>query len=291
VSASGDVALAREFDTGRIPVNVAATLSGSISANVDLGIVNAIYTFPTPVLGGQANIGLMGIYGRNNTSLDATLTGALTAGPFQFPFFRSDSFSDTVWGFGDLYPEFMLRWNKGVDNWMWYVTGDIPVGTYSSSSLANIGIGHGAIDTGAGYTYLNPQTGNEFSAVLGFTYNFTNTSTQYQNGVDMHLDWGASHFLSKQFLVGVVGYVYKEIGCDSGSGDHVGCFQSQVIGVGPQVGWLFPVGDLQGYLNLKGYREFDNRDRPDGWNIWATFVISPPTPIPPPMTRARMVTK
>jgi len=31
----------------------------------------------------------------------------------------------------------------------------------------------------------NPQTGHEFSGVLGFTYNFTNQSTQYQNGFDM----------------------------------------------------------------------------------------------------------
>jgi hypothetical protein len=27
------------------------------------------------------------------------------------------------------------------------------------------------IDAGFGYTYLNPQTGHEFSGVLGFTYN------------------------------------------------------------------------------------------------------------------------
>src|SRR5262249_11624530 len=67
-------------------------------------------------------------------------------------------------------------------------------------ALLHIGIGHGAIDAGVGYTYLNPQTGHEFSGVLGFTYNFTNQSTQYQNGVDMHFDWGASQFLTKQFL-------------------------------------------------------------------------------------------
>ena len=122
--------------------------------------------------------------------------------------------------------------------------------------LSNIGIGHGAIDAGGGYTYFNPQTGHEFSGVLGFTYNFKNTSTQYQNGVDMHFDWGASQFLSKQVMVGLVGYVYKEIGCDSGSGDRVGCFQSQVFGIGPQIGFLFPVGDMQGYLNFKAYGEF-----------------------------------
>ena len=81
---------------------------------------------------------------------------------------------------------------------MTYITGDIPVGAYDSTSLSNLGIGHGAIDAGGGYTYLNPQTGHEFSGVLGFTYNFTNQSTQYQNGVDMHFDWSASQFLTKQ---------------------------------------------------------------------------------------------
>ena len=132
-------------------------------------------------------------------------------------------------------------------------------------------------------------TGHEYSAVAGFTYNLENTSTNYQNGVDFHLDWAASQFLSKQFLVGVVGYLYQEVGCDSGSGDHVGCFQSRVVGLGPQVGYLFPVGDLQGYLNLKAYGEFANQDRPDGWNIWPTFSIAPATPTPP--TAQPLVTK
>ncbi len=31
----------------------------------------------------------------------------------------------------------------------------------------------------------------------------------------------------------------------------------------------------QGYLNLKGYKEFAAENRPDGWNVWLTFVISP----------------
>jgi hypothetical protein len=62
----------------------------------------------------------------------------------------------------------------------------------------------------------------------------------------------------------------------SGSGDRVGCFQSRVIGVGPQVGFIIPISaTTQGYLNLKGYKEFDNANRADGWNAWVTFVLSP----------------
>src|SRR5262249_2878651 len=238
------------------------------------------YTFATPVFGAQASVYLLGLYGRSEASLAGTLTGVLTVPPLGIgiPFARSDSISDSVWGWGDLLPMFILRWNNGVHNFMTYLTGDIPVGAYDSTRLANIGLGHGALDAGAGYTYFNPQTGHEFSATLGFTYNFLNQSTQYQNGVDMHLDWGASQFLSKQVMAGLVGYVYKEVGCDSGSGDRVGCFQSQVVGIGPQIGFIFPVGDLQGYVNIKGYREFANHDRPDGWNTWVTFTISPAPP-------------
>ena len=103
----------------------------------------------------------------------------------------------------------------------------------------------------------------------------------------MHFDWGASQFLTKQLQVGLVGYAYKDIGCDSGSGDRVGCFQSQVVGVGPQIGYIFPIGGMQGYLNLKAYGEFDGSDRPSGWNAWVTLVISPPAPAaapaPPPL--------
>ena len=75
-----------------------------------------------------------------------------------------------------------------------------------------------------------------------------------------------------------------------GSGDHVGCFQSQVFGIGPQFGYVFPLSQgLQGYINLKGYKEFGASDRPSGWNTSLTFVISPAAaPLPPP---SRMITK
>jgi hypothetical protein len=99
---------------------------------------------------------------------------------------------------------------------MVYVTGDIPAGDYSPTRLANLGIGHGTIDAGGAYTYLNPTTGNEFSATAGFTYNFKNPDTQYRNGIDFHFDWGAAHFVSKQVFVGLAGYAYQQITDDSG---------------------------------------------------------------------------
>jgi len=145
--------------------------------------------------------------------------------------------------------------------------------------LANLGIGHSAIDAGGGYTYFNPQTGHEFSATAGFTYNFINQSTQYQNGIDVHLDWGASQFLTKQLQVGLVGYIYNQLTDDSGSGDRVGAFRSRVVGIGPQFGYVVPLSkEYQGYFNVKGYKEFDGLHRADGWNLWLTFAVSPAAP-------------
>jgi hypothetical protein len=291
VSAGGGVSAAREVEIGKFPVTFSGTANLNLNAHIDLQAINPTYVFATPFLGGQASVGLMGLYGRNSTSLAGTLNGTVTGpGGTTIPFMRSDSFSDAVTGFTDLFPQFSLRWNAGVNNYMVYMTGDIPVGTYDSTRLANIGIGHGAFDAGGGYTYFDPQTGHEFSGVLGFTANLANPSTQYQNGVDMHFDWGISQFLSKQVEVGLVGYAYKEIGCDSGSGDRVGCFQSQVLGVGPQLAFIFPVGTMQGYLSFKGYKDFDAVDRPDGWNAWVTFSLSPAAPAPGTVTRP-IVTK
>ena len=53
---------------------------------------------------------------------------------------------------------------------------------------------------------------------------------------------GASQFLSKQLFIGVVGYVYQQLTGDSGSGTELGDFKSRVFGVGPQIGYLFPIG-------------------------------------------------
>ena len=288
VSAGANVGLAREFQIGRVPLNLQASLNANLDSRADLRFVFPFYTFATPLLGGQVSAGFLAGYGRIDTTLAGTLSGVLTTPLGAVPFARSDSINSTLWGFTDVIPLVSIRWNHGVHNFMVYATGDIPVGAYDSTRLSNLGIGHGALDGGAAYTYLDPQTGNEFSAALGFTYNYLNNSTQYQNGVDMHLDWGTSHFFTKQVMAGLVGYVYKEIGCDSGNGDRVGCFQSQVVGIGPQIGFIFPVGDLQGYLNFKGYKEFAAENRADGWNTWVTFTISPAPPTAASTPRPRI---
>lgn len=283
VKASGNVSASREIQIGRLSPTLSANLNANLDAKADLGIFAPSYVFATPVWGGQLAVGLTAIYGRAETSIDATLNATLGG----LGFTRSGSISDSTTGFGDLFPQASLRWNAGVHNFMTYVTGDIPVGTYSSTRLSNIGLGHGAIDGGVGYTYFDPMKGHEFSFVTGLTHNFRNPDTDYRNGLDWHFDWGASQFLSKQVHVGLVGYFYHQLTADSGQLAILGDFKSRVTGIGPQIGFIFPVGDMQGYLNFKGYKEFDAGNRPEGWNAWVTFVISPAAAKEPPSAAAR----
>jgi hypothetical protein len=59
-------------------------------------------------------------------------------------------------------------------------------------------------------------------------------------------------------LIGLVGCVYDQLTPDSGCKSILYPFESRVIGVGPQIGCIFPAGhNMQGYLTLKAYGEFD----------------------------------
>src|SRR4029078_2437546 len=252
VSAGGNVAFARQVTAGRLTTNFNGNVNANLDASAALYMGIPQYVFATPVLGGQAAIAAAVPYGRSRASVDATLTGSL--GPLGFPF--SGRTEDARSGWGDIAPMFTLRWNQGVHNFMTYLTGNLTTGRYDPSRLANLGIGHNAIDAGGAYTYFDPQKGHEFSATLGFTYNFENVHTDYQHGIDMHWYWGASQFLSKQLQVGLVGYLYNQLSCDSGSGDRVGCFKSRVAGIGPQIGYNIPITNHSpGYIHLKGDNE------------------------------------
>jgi hypothetical protein len=246
-------------------------LDANIKTNVDLAILTPGYTFQTPVFGGRLALNVYIPVGRAQTQIDSNVMGAL--GPIGFG--AQNSVSDSLTAFGDPAPQLSLKWKDGMSNFMVYGRGGIPVGDYNADRIVNLGRGHGALDNGVGYTYFNSDAGYEFSAVSGLTYNFENPHTNYRNGVDWHLDWAASRFLSKQFFVGPVGYVYNQLTGDSGSGATLGEYKSRIAAVGPQLGAVFPLAEMQGSLSLRGYWEFGAENRSAGWNTWLVFSVAP----------------
>jgi hypothetical protein len=199
VAAGADVARARDIEIGQFNPTATVHLAASLDATARLMFIAPSYVFETPILDGQASVSVSWVVGETDTSVSGTVTASLSDPPRTItrPFYISQS----IFAGGDLYPQASLKWNWGVHNLMVYGMGDIPTGAYESNRLANLGIGHGAIDGGGGYT--------------------------------------------------------------------------RVLGAGPQIGYLFPVGHLQGFLNLKGYWEFDAQNRPEGHNFWLVFGIAP----------------
>ena len=257
---NGDASGTKSFQRGD------AVVSGLDSKATVLLFVTPTWAPDEKWFGGQPSFALTFGGGWNSTTANLSLSTV------NFGTQTIDRSSTDVGG-ADLYPQAQIAWTSGNNNWMAYITGDMPVGSYSSTRLSNIGLGHTAIDIGGAYTYLNKTSGFETSAALGFTYNGMNTSTNYQSGVDSHLDWAVSQLLSQDWQVGVVGYVYYQLTGDTGSGDRLGSFKSRIAGLGPQVGYTFTVRGQQWYANLRGYWEFWAQNRLEGHAVFATLSI------------------
>ena len=275
VAAAGSAAAAREILAGRIPRNVNVNLNLSLSGRADLVALAPSYTFATAVLGGQLVVGMSGQYGRAATGIAGTLTAI--AGPIVVT--RTGMLEGSLTSYGDLAPFAELLWNHGVSNYMAYVTAAMfPSATMIRRGFPISGLGTARSTLEAAIPISIQAAGNEFSGVAGLTYNFRNPDTQYRSGIDFHFDWGASHYLTKQLFVGIAGYAYQQITDDFGQNPILGGFRSRVFGVGPQIGYSFPVGDMQGSLSLRGYGEFEASQSSAGWNTWLTFTISPSAP-------------
>jgi len=246
------------------------TVGGRITAGLDISeqyvFLTPNYTFADPVLNGQLSLGVTFAPGRMDASVSATLTGpggnSLTS-----------SNGDTMTGIGDIYPLATLKWAVGPNNFMAYLMPSIPAGGYDPNRIAGLGLGHWSLDGGFAYTYM-AASGLEVSVLAGLTYNFMNPYTNYQSGTDGHVDWGVSYSPSERFYFGAAGYLYNQVGADSGPGAQLGAFMSRVMGAGPQAGYSFTIGGRQVELMLRGYKEFAAENRPEGWNIWVGLSFS-----------------
>ena len=259
VHVSADADAGKEFEIG-------GRITAGVDARSDILFFAPTFVFKNPVAGGQAGLTFAAGLANTHVGVDATLTG-----PRGNVISSNESDSDT--GLLDLYPTFALRWNHGVHNAMWYFAAGVPVGGYEEGRLVNFSTNHWSADSGGGYTFFNPKSGHEFSVTGGLTYNFENPDTDYQNGIDAHVDLGWSEFVTPKTHIGMVAAIYKQISEDSGSGATLGGFESEVYSVGPQVGHMFPVNGKLGYFNFRAFYEFGAENRLEGWNAMVTVAI------------------
>jgi len=237
--------------------------TAGLDSSVPLMLIQPTYAPETKLWGGQLSLGLGFGWGGSNSSADLAITNTLP----------EINRTDSITGMTDLYPIASLAWNDGNNNWMTYITGDIPTGDYNSQRLSNLGIGHGAVDVGGAYTYFDATKGREFSAVVGVTYNMENDDTKYQNGIDVHLDWGVSQFLDEHWQIGIVGYLYDQITSDKGASPFADGIKSSIAAVGPEIGYSFTMNKQAAYINLRGYWEFAAKHRVEGASAFVTLSL------------------
>lgn len=251
--------------TASVLVPTAAGIASNLEAKASTLVLGGGYTFETPVLGGA------------HYSVAAFLpyTWLDVSGSVQLPFGTVERHTK-VNGLGDMtVVPVMLAWKLG--DWQLDALMPIyaPTGGYEQGRLGNPGLNYWTFDPMLGVNYLNKKVG--FNALLhaGFAMNTENPDTDYHSGNLVHLDGALEQLLrvgSGYLTLGVEGFYFQQVACDSGSGAVLGCFKGRTAGGGPLIGYIQPLGQNSLSVELKWLAETDTKNRLEGDWIWLKMV-------------------
>ena len=276
--ATGGAALSRTLHQAGTTFPSVATLqtnaSLSVKADVAIDVVSALWVAPEKFLGGTFGFGALVPVGYQKVNIDLTTLNTLTF-PNGTTFQRGGFFntSDNTFAVGDPLPTAFIGWNAG--NWHWKLTAfvNVPIGSYNSANLVNMGFNHWAGDLTGSVTWLDPASGCEVSLAPGFTFNGENPDTHYRSGTEFHLEGAVMKHFSKDFAVGIVGYHYQQVTGDSGSGAVLGPFKGEVSAIGPNLTYNFVIGSVPVLTSVRWLHEFDAKNRLQGDAGFLTATI------------------
>jgi len=254
---SGSANVNAEFPFGRI---TAAGLTEHFAVTIT---TTAWYTDMT-ILGGTLGFAATIPFGSDTNTAAVSFIGPLGFG-------RQINRTDTATAIGDTAFSASLGWQQGEHHWNMNLTGVAPTGEYNDSSLAIMGLNRPAVDLKGAYTFLSLETGIEATGALGFTFNAMNTATDYQTGIEMHLEWELAEHLPFGLSAGVGGYLYQQLTGDSGSGAILGPFIGRVASVGPVLSYTIKSGEQQVTLSARWFHEFATEHRVPGDSIFASL--------------------
>jgi hypothetical protein len=231
-----------------------ASIGGNVTVGrtlvVDLDLkfwqpaVNLLYVPEATVFGGHVG------FSANVPIGYLDLTANATIGPF------SGSRETDGWGFGDLMLRGQIGWTHGHFSHTFYLTGWLPTGRYEPGFAPNIGLNRPAIDGTWAFSYTEPTTMLELSMALGVTFNATNTETDYQTGIEGHLEWALGRKIGQQLTLGVAGYHYRQLTGDSGSGAVFGSFIGRNNGIGPGLSYATQIDGRIVVFSARHYWEY-----------------------------------
>lgn len=181
---------------------------------------------------------------------------------------------DDTTGLGDIaWIPVMLFWNSGNIHASFAHFIVSPTGDYDIDNAINNGLNYWSFDSNIALTYLNEETGQDYSINLGHIYNTENEDTDYQTGQEIHIDVVANQFLSETFALGVHGFYLKQITGDSGPGAILGDFEAEAAGIGPALMWGTKIGEKDVVFIAKWLAEFDTENRLEGDHAYLSFAM------------------
>ena len=262
--------------SGNAAAGVAIEQIGNIGLQADIEadahafvkLPTFLWITPHKILGGNVGIGVIGVLGWKDVSIDIDALATLTlANGTTVQRGRRFALDDDVFDLGDPLLTALIGWHQG--NWHWNISGllNIPVGDYDARALANIAFNRWALDTTAAATWFDPAKGHEVSVAAGFTFNGENSETNYETGTEFHVEFAAMQHLSRAFAVGVTGYHYNQVTGDSGRGATLGSFEGRVTAIGPNINFSFQLGQTPVSTSLRWLHEFDAVNRLEGDSV------------------------
>lgn len=244
-------------------INAPLTLGG-VTLNVGSRVqffqeaLNGLYVPEHKVLGG--NLGLSVTVPVGHIDLKAAVTGPL-----------GNTFRDETsgGGLGDVTARAQLGWQQGDFAHTVYLQGVAPTGRYAVGFEPDIGLHRPGIDGGWAFTWTEKTTKLQFNSTLGITYNFNNDTTDYLSGVDFHHEWAIGRDICTGLMIGVVGYDYRQLTGDSGSGAKLGPLEGSVDAIGGGLTYTTLANGAPLILSARHYEEFNVERR---WNGSMTIL-------------------
>jgi hypothetical protein len=246
-----DADIGRNVNFGGVVINAGAKVEIFATA------LNLLYVPQRKVLGGS--LGLSVTVPVGHMDVDATI------GPF--------SREVDGWGLGDIIPRAQLGWQRGAWAYTAYLQVVTPTGRWDPGFSPIIGLHRPGIDTGLAVTWTDKRTKLQLNGTAGFTFNFENTATDYKSGNEFHFEWAVGFECAPGLVLGIVGYDYRQLTGDSGSGAALGPFEGRVDAIGAGLSYTTIIDKTPVVLNLRHYREFNAEHRWEGNSTLASGTI------------------
>lgn len=245
-------------------------LALGVTANVQAETPAVIYAYPFNLYGVTLSSGIAVPFVWMDIKANAIFTGRFLQ--------RSGRVEQSASGLGDIQlMPIMAGWTNGDFKLGGMFNIWAPSGDYSTSQLANQGLGYWTIGPALGFSWLSSKIGTELSVFTGVDFNTRNHDADYQSGDIFHVDATLAQHLP--LFGGFVGagattFYREQFTGDSGSGASLGSFKSETYGVGPTLSYVRKIGKSDLIVNGSWLPQLHSGNTTKGDYWWVKLTLA-----------------